>query len=786
MGFLKQYQIDELKEKLVSDKSKLGKLFKAKKSQFQYLSIDHSLVDEYLAQGWEIDGKPLKTKTKIKINKSHSKQFEDDVWCQFYKLGYRTLNYDENFILPFSKEENKKKQIDVVAINDDSIILVECKSSDNMKKAPSLKDEFELLGLRLDGFRKVLHQIFGENRKIKYIFATRNLRINPDSEDLKRLKRVKAYYYNNNTYKYINSLILKYKNAALFQFLGLVFKNEEINKTKIEIPALKGKMGKQDYYMFSIQPSLLLKMGFVLHRTKANESEFPTYQRLLVPARLKGITKFIDNGGFFPNSIIVNFNLKKNKFVFESNAKNEFTNSCTGTLKIPNSFGIAYIIDGQHRVYGYANSVYLNNNTIPVVAFNGLDTIKQLEIFMDINQNQKAVSPSLRLDLEEDLYWDSEKADSRLKALRSSIIKILAYSEASPLFNKISVGEDRALLSFKPFTSAIANSGLLPTAKGNKYNDESLLGSLYDINNLDHNDEMNKAKKRISDLIILCYDFVEQKYSDIYYKEKYFLISNRGTFAFISLIGNLNKFETERSNLNKGSTASERFECISKYLISLMDGLRDLSIDDAEKQLTLLGSTADIKWLRFFQTIINAKFPVYNPTELIDWKERQDEELQDIGRKLGVEIERFMKKTILDNLQQLFKENWELEINSIKRDCMDRAEKEKERIYKEGLEPEEIYWTEQFNINDYKTIIKKYFNKKPEDYEQNSIDGFQTFSSVFSIDIGEGLGSISKSIKWISRFNSYRNLWAHEGTKEKRLNKEEVAFLEKIHNHFFD
>ena len=293
MGFLKQYQIDEIKEKLVSDKSKLGKLFKAKKSQFQHLSIDHTLVEGYLKQGWEIDGKALKTKTKIKIKKSHSKQFEDDVWCQYYKLGYRTLNYDENFILPFSKEENKNKQIDVVAINDESIILVECKSSDSMKKAPSFKDEFELLGLRINGFRKVLQQVFGDQRKIKYIFATRNLRINPESEDLKRLNRVKAYYYNNNTYKYINNLILKYKNAALFQFLGLVFKNEEINKTKIEIPAVKGKMGKQDYYMFSIQPSLLLKMGFVLHRTKANESEFPTYQRLLVPARLKGITKFI-------------------------------------------------------------------------------------------------------------------------------------------------------------------------------------------------------------------------------------------------------------------------------------------------------------------------------------------------------------------------------------------------------------------------------------------------------------------------------------------------------------
>ncbi|KQC05006.1 MAG: hypothetical protein APR54_08575 [Candidatus Cloacimonas sp. SDB] len=349
MSFLKQYQIDDIKGKLVSDRSKLGKLYKAKKSKFQHLSIDHSLVDVYLKQGWEIDGKPLKTKTKIKIEKTHSKQFEDDVWCQFYKLGYRTLNYDENFVLPFGKKETEKKQIDVVAINDDSIILVECKSSEKPKKAPSYKDEFDLLKLRLNGFRKVLKQCFGDERKIKFIFATRNLRINSESEDLKRLLSARAYYYNNNTYKYVNSLIQKYKNASLFQFLGLIFKNEEINKTKIEIPAVKGKMGNQEYYMFSINPSMLLKMGFVLHRTKANESEFPTYQRLLVPSRLKGITKFIDNGGYFPNSIIVNFNLRKNKFVFDPHSKNEFTESCTGTLKIPNAYGIAYIIDGQHR-----------------------------------------------------------------------------------------------------------------------------------------------------------------------------------------------------------------------------------------------------------------------------------------------------------------------------------------------------------------------------------------------------------------------------------------------------
>lgn len=786
MAFLTDYQAKEIRKKMIDDKSILGKLYKAKKSSHQTISVDHSLVDDYLKKGWEIFGKPLKTKTKLKIEKEHSKKFEDDLWCQFYNLGFRHLNFDENFILPFSKDEKDTKQIDVVAIKDDTIFIVECKSSEKLGPARLLKDEFDLLKLRLDGFKKALWQLFGRDKKVKYIFATRNLRINLDSVHIQRLEESKAFYFNNNTYDYINSLIKNYKKAAFYQFLGLVFKNEIINQNKIEIPAVKGQMGNKMYYMFSIEPSLLLKMGFVLHRTRANESEFPTYQRLLVPSRLKGISKFIDEGGYFPNSIILNFNTKKNKVRFEANSKLTDSNACSGTLIIPNAYGIAYIIDGQHRVYGYANSIYVENNTIPVVAFDGLDSIEQLEIFMDINQNQKAVSPSLRLDLEEDLYWDSDRLDSRLKALRSSIIKMLANSESSPLFNMISVGEDKAILTFKPFTAALSNSNLLPTAKGNKYNSDSLIGSLYNTHNQDHNKEMFKAKKKVVDFLITCYDFVEQHYPEIFTKEKYFIVSNRGTYAFISVLGDLNKFETEKGSIDINTDNQTRFDAIKKYLTTLLDKINTLQKEEEERQLTLLGSGADTKWLRFFQSLINSEHSEYNPPELVDWNERQNEELQSEGRKYGVEIEKHIKKQVLYNLRVLFAENWELEINSIKRDCLKRAEEEKEKYYKEGLGVKDIHWTEMFNINDYKTIIKKYFTKSPEDYGLQSHEGFLPFRDIFSIDIGEGFNSTDQRIKWISRFNSYRNLWAHEGTKEKRLNKQEVEFLENIHGHFYE
>lgn len=780
MSFLKQFEIDQFKDKIASDLSILGKLYKAKKNKYITRSVEHSLADDLLKEGWEEFGRPMKTKTRLRKEKPHNKKFEDDVWCQFYELGYRMLNYDENFVLPYGKNLEDKKQIDVIAVDNETIFLIECKSSEKPKKIGSLKTEFEGLEKRLNGFKKSLEQAFGKGRKIKYLFATRKLRISNESVEIKRLLKTNSFYYNDNTYEYINSLIKNYKSAAKYQLFGLLFKNQLINSEKVVVPAVEGDMGGKKYYMFSIEPHLLLKMGFILHRTKANESEMPTYQRLLVPSRLKNISKFITGGGFFPNSIILNFTQKRHKVSFEASARSGDSKSRFGMLKIPNAYALAYIIDGQHRVYGYAETEYKESNTVPVVAFLDLTATEQLEIFMDINQNQKAVSPSLRLTLEEDLYWNADRADSRLKALRSAIIKALAEDINGPLYSRISIGEDTSELAFRPFATALIKCGLLPIAKGNNYNSDTTEASFYNVNKLDHNKEMLATKRKVVEFSNLCYGYVEEDFPEIY--EKY-IISNRGTYAFISLIGSLNKFEFESKNINKESSPEIRFKAIKKYLTALLNKLKYLKKEEKETMLSSYGTGADIRWFRFYQKLVNDEFPKYEPAELIDWKERQDEELQNEGRKYGVDIEKKIKKLVLSKIESLFDENWELEINSIKRECIKRAEEEKERYYKEGLGKKDVHWTEMFNINDYKSIITKYWTKIPQN--ENKKPNFVTFQDEFSIDIGEGFNSKSDRVKWISYFNSYRNLWAHEGTKEKRLNKEEVSFLQKIHWHFY-
>ena len=777
MAFLTQDQIDQIKQKMFEpDSSLLGTEYRSRKSEYYTSSVPNAHLDNYLELGYSIE-KEGKTKTKIRKRKPESTFFEDEVWCQFYELGFRILNKDNNFVIKWGDGQHEHKQLDIVAIDERQEIafVVECKAADEPNtKAPSFKDTIETLGIRMDGVRKALRQIYGNNLNVRYIFATKNYRFPASSVDIQRLHDMKVFVYNDNTKTYINSLIANYRYSAIYQFYGLVLKGELINKERILIPAIRGKMGGYTYYMFSIEPATLLKTGFVLHRTRSNDSEFPTYQRLLIPKRLKGITEYIDGGGFFPNSIIINFNnSSKHKVRFEQNSKRPDSLSCFGTLSIPNAYGIAYIIDGQHRVYGYAGSKYKDKNTIPVVAFDGMEHAKQLEIFMDINENQKAVSASLRIDLTIDLLWDSDRMEDRLKALRASIAKKLSNDANSPLYNKITVGEDIAELQPKPFTTALSISSLLSRIRGNKLTDDFVKYSIYDTNELNKSKAMEKSQKEIVEFLEYCYSYVIDNYPEIFNSK--FIISNRGTYAFIGVIGSAHQHLIDKGVLNKSSSNLDRQYEITKFIEVLCNYLQNKIKEEEKAYLKeVYGGGADVKWLRFYQQIIHNEISDYCPPELIAWQEMQNNTLQEEGRAYGRSIVKQLRNDVISHLKALFGDKWELEISPIKRACIDKTEKQKEKYYKEVGDEMELDWKDVMDISEFKTIIDKYWSKR-----NPNISDFKTFEEKYSFNIGEGNQTKAEKMKWMSYLNSYKDLW---NSDNKRLTKAEVDKLKAIYN----
>lgn len=77
----------------------------------------------------------------------------------------------------------------------------------------------------------------------------------------------------------------------------------------------------------------------------------PTYQRLIKKDRLVSIKNFINNGGFFPNSIIIDIDTKGQDLQFDfADKRIESSDTRIGILHLPQIYRTAYIIDGQHDI----------------------------------------------------------------------------------------------------------------------------------------------------------------------------------------------------------------------------------------------------------------------------------------------------------------------------------------------------------------------------------------------------------------------------------------------------
>lgn len=759
MAHLSELQIEKIKEHMLHEEAALKIKFKAKNTLFDKKKVLHAEVETYENLGWIADA-PMKTKTPISKRKDHGRQFEDDIWCMFYNLGFRILNSDDKLRVQWGNNPSEAKQIDVLAVGDDAIFVVECKSAEKPKKQSFQQDLIEISTYK-KGMTESLQQIYGKTKRVKFIFATRNYRIESDGDDAERMKNNQIYHLDENAYNYLRNLVKSYQSSVIYQFYGLMFKDELISDKPITIPALKGTMGGKSYYLFSIEPNTLLKIGFVLHRTKVNDSMAPTYQRLLVPKRLKGITKFIDEGGFFPNSIILNF-ADPNELIkvsFDPIHKEEDSDAEFGLLNIPNAYGIAYIIDGQHRVYGYSNSHHKNDHTIPVVAFQNMESEEQLKLFMEINENQKSVSKNLRIDLEEDLFWTSPRLDSRMKALRSSAIKMLSGQSGNVLFNKISIGEDQADLSSVFFDKGLSQSGLIPKAKQTKWIGDTD-ACLYDINETDVDKAMMESRKRIVQYLNACYEIAETHMDDA--TKETFLFSNRATFPFVTISGLLNSYLFTCGEINSFTTIKERINKVTPYIVALCEGLNELPEEEITYLTGAQGQGAEKKWLLSYQNVINKSFPDYFPEELHEWKEMRDQDIQNEGEQLKEDIRSFISTLVFDKLYEVYGNDYEKNVAKLKHDC-------EGKIFdaygdNDDFDIDDYNWKDWIEIPEYKAIIEKNYS--------NDI-----FSETFGIALTDKATSKKDKLSWISLVEQPK------GKKKTALTKSDVNRLWLIRDH---
>lgn len=151
----------------------------------------------------------------------------------------------------------------------------------------------------------------------------------------------------------------------------------------ISFPAMSCTQNGKIFYLAIFPKEILKNITFVSRREK---NQLDGFQRNLNEARAKDIAKYFDEkNGVIPSPLILSA---------QENANLKYSNGTISFKNVPSSF---MVLDGQHRLYGLLKTE--REYSFPVAIFNELTTEDEVNLFIDINTNQKGVPATLLLDI---------------------------------------------------------------------------------------------------------------------------------------------------------------------------------------------------------------------------------------------------------------------------------------------------------------------------------------------------------------------------------------------------
>ena len=642
-------ETNSIRDQLISDK-KIRTEITRRLSPDVFESVPPQMVPEYLENGWIVDRR-LKVKVKMRRPKSHDVAFEDRVWATMAKLNFTDLNRDRSFRVSYGFSQNESQQIDVFAADDEVVLLFECKSTSTQSKSAFKKDIEAIQGFR-GGMIRTIKASYPKH-KIKFVLATNNFGLS--KETLERIEAAEIIHMDEDTIDYYSSLADHLGKAARYQLLGSLFAGMKIPEIESKVAAIQGKMGGFTYYSFMIEPARLLKLSYILHRNNANILLMPTYQRLIKKSRLQKVSRFVDEGGFFPNSVILSIAAGQGGLRFERSSL-QYGDAKLGVLQLPQTYRAAYVIDGQHRLYGYAGSPRADKDLIPVVAFINLPLQEQVKLFMQINENQQAVPKNLRNTLNADLLWDSDDYREQIRALKLHIAQRLGESKTSPLYGRIIVGENQRsairCVTIEAISIGLERGNFLGTFSKTEM---KISGTLYRGNN-------DQTFPVVVDFLEQCFSYVKEGLKNQWElggSDGGFVFINTGVESLIRIFGDIVDHLVAHEGVIPGELEPEDLASICEpYIDPIIQYLDALSPDEAVEFRQQYGSGGRTKYWRKLQIALNDAEPEFSPTGFAEYLKDQEKQFNTESFEMIRDLETFLNTDVYRRLYGKFGDKW--------------------------------------------------------------------------------------------------------------------------------
>jgi len=717
---------------------KLQSVARSKARDFLIKSIHPKLVGEHEEDGWTVDMKN-KTSVRVKKPKPSADLLEDRVWTLFYRMGFTHLSEAHGAALILSPKDPKspRNQIDVVAVDDELALAVECKSAVSPSKKPQFQEELAKHGQMREKFALGVRSLFpGQNkRQVALAFFLQNVILSEN--DAARAEDQHVILFDEADLIYYENLLNHIGAAARYQFLADLLPGKSVSGLEIRIPAVKSRMGGLQCYTFSISPEYLLKISYVSHRAKGKASDVTTYQRMLRKSRLKKIRDYITDDGIFPTNVVVN--MEKNRLQFdrihqESDADPDA--GILGWLTIRPAYRSAWIIDGQHRLFAYSGHPKAPKSRLAVLAFEGLSPSKQAELFVDINAKQKSVKRSLLEELYSELNRDSESPVDRASAIVSRAILDLDTDMESPFYKRIQKSDDTKdptrCISLTSIFSALDKGKFLIARE--KQHQVVEFGPLWAVAN-------DKTLRRTTFVLKKWFLVIRDSVLDWWEKgsgEGGGLAMNDGVTACI------NVFRSICSHVDSGKRRlidlddEDLFDCTFEYVKAVGEYLASFGEDDRRRFRELRGVQGQIKRTKMCQKALRDRFPSFSPPGLDEYLEAEKAQTNLKSKAVIDHIERMLQSTTISELRQEYPDGenwWVLGVpKPIRKKAMEKYE---EDDGKRGAK--ECY----LDLIDYKSI---------------SLQNWPMFEKLFAYG---SKGNKEKKLAWLDFVNERRKVVAH-------------------------
>jgi DGQHR domain-containing protein len=619
-------------------------------------------LDEYAEQGWTL-GPRRKRTAAITRSKRHDVLLEDRVWTLLWRMQFPYLSGQGGATTVINPDSTHlvTSQVDVVGLDDEVCVAVECKSALNRGRRQNLQEELaKHAAVRESLSRAINPPGTASKRTPVLVFWTHNAIVSRN--DRERAKQLNIVLLGNEDLTYYETLTHHLGPAARYQFFADLIPGKPIPGLMIRVPALRSRIAGYICYTFAMSPDYLLKIAYVSHRARGKESDVKTYQRMLSRARLRKIAEYIKSepDAMFPTNIVINLERgekgkKGSGPLFDPAKQEEGSQGATfGWLTLHPAYKSAWIIDGQHRLYAYsyAGEAKSTKSTLSILAFEGLPGSVQQKLFIDINAEQKSVKRSLLQELYADLHRGADNPRKRTQALISEALQELDNDPDSPFFDRILLAEsartDTRCISFTSLFSALDKPGFYFAA----VKDNAVIGpgpfwdktddAIISRTTLIVNSWFEAIARRVSD------------WWDLGAGDGGGLAMNEGVTVCLNVLRSVIEHLDDGKARLRTHTPREIVARIGPYAEELAEHLARMTQEQRLAFRALRGVQGQTAGMRHAQQHLRQAFPSFQPEGLMDFLEREKARTNDRASSLIKEIERILQRVVVRALKEQF------------------------------------------------------------------------------------------------------------------------------------